>query len=113
MQGGIFLRLLGWTIIIFLIAAVIKIDLQEGTVPLTNFYEAPCEDGDEYKTVRVKVRKNDTIYSLFAATPSATNLPQSERLALFFTYNPHLENQPLLPGEEVLIPIKRINRCEK
>ncbi len=113
MQGGIFLRLLGWTIIIFLIAAVIKIDLQEGTVPLTNFYEVPCEEGDDYETVRVKVRKGDTIYSLFAATPSATHLPQSERLALFFTYNPHLENQPLLPGEEVLIPTKRIKRCEK
>lgn len=113
MQGGIFLRLLGWTILIFLIAAVIKIDLQEGTMPLTNFYEEPCTEIVEYETVRVKIREKDTIYSLFAATPSATTIPQSERLTLFFTYNPHLQNQRLIPGEEVLIPIKQINRCEK
>lgn len=82
-------------------------------MPLTNFYEEPCTEIAEYETVRVKVMENDTIYSLFAATPSATSIPQSERLTLFFKYNPHLQKQRLIPGEEVLIPIKRINRCEK
>lgn len=107
------MRLLGWTILIFLIAAVIKIDLQEGTMPLTNFYEKPCTEIVEYETVQVKIRENDTIYSLLAATPSAETIPQSERLTLFFTYNPHLQNQRLIPGEEVIIPIKQINHCEK
>ena len=113
MQGGIFLRILTWTAVFFLIAAVIKIDLQEGTLPLAKFYEVPCVETVEYETVRVKVAPNDTFYSLFASTPYEAAISHSERLTLFFQYNPHLQKQPLVAGEEVLIPIKRIVRCEK
>ena len=74
MQGGIFLRILTWTAVFFLIAAVVKIDLQEGTLPLAKFYEVPCVETVEYETVRVKVAPNDTFYSLFASTPGMITL---------------------------------------
>ena len=113
MQGGIFLRSLIWIAVLFLIAAVIKIDLQEGTLPLAKFYEVPCADRVDYETVRVKVAPNDTFYSLFASTPYEATISHSERLTLFFQYNPHLQKQPLVAGEEVLVPVKRIQHCEK
>ncbi|MFF5995354.1 hypothetical protein AAGS61_11505 [Lysinibacillus sp. KU-BSD001] len=107
------MRLLLWTVLFFVVVAVIKIDLQEGTLPLAEFYEGDCVQIVEYETVRVKVTPNDTIHSLFAAVPYEYNISQSERLTLFFRYNPHLEKQSLVAGEEVLIPIKPVNRCEK
>lgn len=100
-----------WTIIFFVIAAVIKIDLEQGTLPLASFYEEACNEVT-YETVTVKIAENDTIHSLFATTPMENAIPFSQRLTLFFNYNPHLQHQSLVAGEEVIIPIKQINKCE-
>ncbi len=102
-----------WTIIFFVVAAVVKIDLQEGTLPLASFYKEPCtETTTSYQTVQVKIAEHDTIHSILATTPMETEMSFSERLALFFQYNPHLQKQSLRAGESVTIPIKRIKQCQ-
>ena len=106
-NGGIFLRILITSIIILILAFVIKVDIQEGTLPMTSFYAAPapCVEKDEYTYVNVTVMEGDTIYSLFSATPSPTKMTFPERLAKFYELNPHLQLQTLVQGESVLIPI--------
>lgn len=109
------MRLFLSTICIFALALVIKIDLQEGTLPLASFYEETCEKTFEYEHVNVRVAANDTIYSLFATTPSPITIPFPERLTVFYDINPHLQKQALVVGEKILIPIKvqTKNQCEK
>ena len=109
------MRLFLSTICIFAIALVIKIDLQEGTLPLASFYEETCEETYEIDKITVRVATNDTIYSLFASTPSPIAIPFPERLTEFYNINPHLQKQALVAGERILIPIKvKANKqCEK
>lgn len=109
-DGGIFLRFLIASIIIVAIAFVIKIDLQEGTLPLASFYEptSECKNGEELTYVTVQVMEGDTMYSLFAATPSPTKMTYPDRLAKFYQLNPHLQLQSLVPGEQILMPMQTI-----
>lgn len=101
------MRFLIASIVLLLLAFVIKVDLQEGTLPLASFYAAPqsCEEVEQGSYVVVKIQQNDTIYSLFSATPSPIKTTFPERLAQFYQLNPHLNLQPLVPGDTVLIPI--------
>ena len=101
------MRFLIASIVLLLIAFVIKVDLQEGTLPLTSFYASSptCEEVMQESYVVVKIQQDDTIYSLFSATPSPIKTTFPERLAQFYQLNPHLNLQPLVPGDTVLIPI--------
>ncbi|MEO4052361.1 hypothetical protein [Solibacillus sp. CAU 1738] len=108
------MRYIVFTICFFLVATIIKIDLQEGTLPLAAFYsEEQCTKTVEYvwQTVSVRVQQGDTIYSLFTTTPTKAAFP--ERLAEFYKANPHLQQQTLVPGELILLPIytKTVEKC--
>lgn len=109
------MRYLIASIIIVAIAFVIKVDLQEGTLPLASFYEptANCQNEEELTYVTVQIMEGDTMYSLFAATPSPTKMTYPDRLAKFYQLNPHLQLQSLVPGEQVLLPMQIIakNNC--
>lgn len=97
------------------IGYVVKIDLQEGAITHTTFYETQtCEQHVE-RTVRIKLAEGDTIYSLFAATPSPIPMPFPERLAKFYELNPHLQKQTPVPGELIYVPIVENNKtgCKK
>ncbi|MEK4229978.1 hypothetical protein [Solibacillus sp. FSL H8-0538] len=101
------MRFLVTAAVLILIGIVIKFDLQQGTVPLTSFYQdtVPCVEQESYQSISVRVTEGDTIYSLFAATPSPIAMPFPERLARFYELNPHLQLQSLVAGELILLPI--------
>lgn len=99
---------------ILLISYVVKLDLQEGALTHTTFYETTACAQHMETTVRVKIAGGDTIYSLFAATPSPVPMPFPERLAKFYQLNPHLQQQSFVSGELIDVPIvkKHENRCK-
>lgn len=110
------MRFIIFTICFFLVATIIKIDLQEGTIPLAAFYtEEQCTESVQYswQTVTIRIQEGDTIYSLFTTTPA--NAPYPERLAEFYKANPHLQLQSLVPGEFIQLPIyvKTAEKCIK
>ena len=109
------MRFLLTAIILIIIGFVIKFDLQQGTVPLTSFYhdDKSCVKESTYSSVTVRVAEGDTIYSLFAATPSPIPMPFPERLAKFYELNPHLQLQSLVAGEQISLPmyIKPLKNC--
>lgn len=96
-----------------LISYIVKVDLQEGALTHTAFYEAQTCQQPTPKYRRVKLAEGDTIYSIFAATPSPIPMPFPERLAKFYQLNPHLQQQVLVPGELIYVPIveKSENPC--
>ena len=100
------MRYLITSIIVLILIFVIKVDLQEGAIPMASFYktEVPCVD-QQLQYVAVQVQPDDTIHSLFAATPSPIKTTFPERLSQFYVLNPHLQLQTLLPGNTVLVPI--------
>lgn len=101
------MRFLVASIALLLIVFVVKVDLQEGSLPLASFYstQMSCEEVKQQSYVVVKIQQDDTIYSLFSATPSPIKTTFPERLAQFYQLNPHLNLQPLVPGDTVLVPI--------
>ncbi|MER1986159.1 MAG: hypothetical protein ABS949_06165 [Solibacillus sp.] len=96
------------------IGYVVKIDLQEGAITHTTFYETQVCEQQVERTVRIKLVEGDTIYSIFAATPSPIPMPFPERLAKFYELNPHLQKQTLIAGELIYVPIveNNKNRCK-
>ncbi|MFC7684684.1 hypothetical protein [Ureibacillus sp. GCM10028918] len=111
------MRFLIFTVVFFLIAAVIKIDLTDGTVPLAAFDKEPlteaCEQQIAIKTLSVMTTAGDTVQSLLAAYPSEVDLSYPERMAQFYKLNPHLQKQAMITGELIKIPIydKLENNC--
>lgn len=111
------MRFLLFTVVFFLIAAVIKIDLTEGTVPLAAFDAEEqiqaCEQQISIKELSVSTAPGDTVQSLLAAYPSEVEISYPERMAQFYKLNPHLQKQSMVPGELIKIPIydKIINEC--
>lgn len=99
------MRYLLFTIGILLIAYVVKIDLQQGALTYTTFYETQACEQQRERIVRIKLVEGDTIYSIFAATPSPIAIPFPERLAKFYQLNPHLQKQALTAGELINLPI--------
>lgn len=95
------------SVILLILVFVIKVDLQQGTIPMASFYqtEEKCEQQEELQYVVVQIQQDDTIYSLFAATPSPVKTTFPERLSQFYKLNPHLQLQTLIPGNTVLIPL--------
>lgn len=94
------------TVAFFIIVAVIKIDLTEGTVPLAAFSEdTKCNEQLAVKSVPVISQNGDTVQSLLAAYPTDERISGPERMADFYKLNPHLKNQVILPGELIKIPV--------
>ena len=106
------------TLIIVLVAFVVKIDLTEGTLPLAAFYpketEELCEEQRVPSYISVQVVQGDTIHSLFAIQPAKVPMTFPERLQLFYQLNPHLQLQELVPGENIKLPLSfgLENLCE-
>ena len=110
------MRFLIFTVVFFLIAAVIKIDLTEGTIPLAAFdkqAEQSCDQQIAVKTLSVVTTAGDTVQSLLAAYPSEIEISFPERMAEFYKLNPHLQKQAMVTGELIKIPIydKIENNC--
>ena len=103
------MRFLIFTVVFFLIAAVIKIDLTEGTVPLADFSEEKvaqaCEQQIAIKALSVVTTAGDTVQGLLAAYPSEVDISYPEKMAQFYKLNPHLQKQAIVPGELIKIPI--------
>ncbi|MBM7607085.1 hypothetical protein JOD29_000322 [Lysinibacillus composti] len=101
------MRFLLFTILFFLVATVIKIDLTEGTVPLAAFSieQKQCEDQYSLQKVTVQTTQGDTVQSLLAIYPSEVDISFPERLSYFYKLNPHLQNQSIVPGEYIEIPM--------
>lgn len=112
-----FLRYLVIAAICIILGFVIKTDLQEGALPLAAFYKSDeiCTEQDQIQSVSVRIAEGDTIYSLFAATPSPLPMAFTERLSKFYELNPHLQLQTLVPGELIQLPIyaKTTEICSK
>ena len=108
-KEGVILRYLIITVVFFLIATVVKIDLTEGTVPLASFtieeQQQNCEQQIAIKSLSVVTTEGDSVQSLLAAYPSKIEISFPERMAQFYQLNPHLQKQAIVPGEQVKIPI--------
>lgn len=102
------------TIVIFLVAFAIKVDLTEGTVPLANFEneQEKCEETYGVQYVTVLTVAGDTVQGLLS-TYSADGITQAEKLAHFYQLNPHLKKQKLIAGEYVKVPVykKKAKQC--
>ncbi|NLY78610.1 MAG: hypothetical protein GX072_01520 [Lysinibacillus sp.] len=98
------------TVAFFIVVAVIKIDLTEGTIPLAAFSETnSCNEQLAVKSVPVISQNGDTVQSLLATYPTDERISLPERMADFYLLNPHLKNQVILPGELIKIPIYSSN----
>ncbi|MFC5540801.1 MAG: hypothetical protein C0P75_004425 [Bacilli bacterium] len=101
--------------IAIILITVIKIDLTEGTVPVTAYSKsAPCNEQLAVKYVPVITEEGDTVQSLLAQYPADERISLPERMADFYKLNPHLKKQVIVPGELIKIPIYSSNQnCEK
>ena len=107
------MRVLLTAICILVFAYAIKIDLEEGALNFTDFYETEeCEETFTIEKVRVKIQAGDTLYSLFAVTPFNGEITSIERVSLFYELNPHLRYQSFVIGESIYIPVaKKIKKA--
>ncbi|MCP1145279.1 hypothetical protein [Lysinibacillus endophyticus] len=112
------MRFLIFTVVFFLVAAVIKIDLTEGTVPLAAFDDSQdliCNEQISVQSISVLTTEGESVQSLFAAYPSEVKISLPERMAHFYKLNPHLKKQAMVPGELVKVPIyhQRVQECSR
>lgn len=111
------MRYLFYTVLFFIVATVIKIDLTEGTVPLAAFSseQQQCNEQISVKYTSVVTVPGDSIQSLLAAYPSDVDLSIPEKMAHFYELNPHLQKQAIVPGETIKLPIYKQNNehCRK
>ncbi|MEK5232518.1 hypothetical protein MHB42_12200 [Lysinibacillus sp. FSL K6-0232] len=115
------MRALILTAIIIIIAFVVKVDLTEGSIPLTNLQTKntedtrPCEKQREPNYITVQTIEGDTIHSLFALHPAKVPMTFPERLQLFYQLNPHLQLQEISSGENIKLPLsfELANHCGK
>ena len=107
------MRVLLIAICILVLAYAIKIDLEEGALNFTDFYETEeCEETFTIEKVRVKIQVGDTLHSLFAVTPFNGEITSIERISLFYELNPHLRYQSFVIGESIYIPVaKKIKKA--
>lgn len=104
-------------LLLFAVIHFIRVDLTDGTIPLAAFFDRETSCVEEESTIHwipVRTVEGDTIEALFALYPD----PDSgflERLAQFYTLNPHLENQALAAGEQIQLPMPAQEKksCEK
>ncbi|CAM3121727.1 hypothetical protein FITA111629_04810 [Filibacter tadaridae] len=103
------MRILLLAALLFITIHFIRLDLAEGTIPLASFSakEMQCEDKKDIQTISVKAVEGDTIESLFALYPDPT-LSFVERLASFYALNPHLQNQGIIGGIKIVLPLPQL-----
>lgn len=102
------MRIILLALTILLLSYVIKVDILEGTISRAAFTtksEIECKEVNEYEVIPVQVIEGDTIFSLFALHPSTVWVSLPERLASFYSENPHLVKQTFQAGEIVNLPI--------
>lgn len=110
------MRIFIWALIIFVTFHFIRIDLAEGTIPLASFMGTaePCVEESELGFIPITTVDGDTIESLFALYPD-TEMGFLDRLSSFYSLNPHLQNQQIVGGEKIKLPLTREepNACSK
>ncbi|MBE1553741.1 hypothetical protein [Sporosarcina limicola] len=103
------MRILLLAIFLFITIHFIRLDLAEGTIPLAGFTKKQklCDKTEETASIPITTVDGDTIETLFALYPdSESNF--IERLSSFYSLNPHLQNQQLIGGEKIMLPLTRI-----
>jgi len=101
------MRIILLALTILLLSYVIKVDILEGTISRGAFakVEIECKEVNVYEVIPVQVIEGDTIFSLFSLHPSTVWVSLPERLAAFYSENPHLVKQTFQAGEIVNLPI--------
>ena len=101
------MRIILLALTILLLSYVIKVDILEGTISRAAFtkIEIDCKEIKEYEVIPVEVIEGDTIFSLFSLHPSTIWVSLPDRLAAFYSENPHLAKQAFQAGEIVNLPI--------
>ncbi|KAA0966071.1 hypothetical protein FQ087_07415 [Sporosarcina sp. ANT_H38] len=106
------MRILLLAVLLFVTIHFIRLDLVEGTIPLASFdqeqqeKQQQCEEV-QMKTIPVTTVDGDTIETLFALYPD----PESgfiDRLSSFYALNPHLQNQKIIGGENIVLPLSEM-----
>ena len=67
-----------------------------------------CEE-ETSTSIPVTTVDGDTIETLFALYPD----PESsfiDRLSAFYSFNPHLQNQQIIGGEKIVLPLSSLQR---
>ena len=110
------MRILLLALLLFVTFHFIRMDLVEGTIPLASFKneKQSCDDQPAITTIPVTTVDGDTIESLFALYPDPA-ISFIERLSSFYSLNPHLQNQTLIGGEKIKLPLSQTdgNSCTK
>ncbi|MEK5038856.1 hypothetical protein [Sporosarcina sp. FSL K6-3457] len=105
------MRILLLAALLFIAFHVIRMDLVEGTISLASFMNdsepVSCEKQLELTSIPVMTVDGDTIETLFALYPDPT-MSFLDRLNSFYSLNPHLQNQQLVAGEKIDLPLSRI-----
>ncbi|MDW0117358.1 hypothetical protein QTL97_10465 [Sporosarcina thermotolerans] len=109
------MRTLLIAVIIFIAIHIIRIDFSEGTIPLAAFYgdtaPQPCSEST-IDSISVTTIEGDTIETLLSMYPDM-NMTFVERLSTFYSLNPHLQNQEIVGGLTVKLPLSKtgVNNC--
>jgi hypothetical protein len=102
------MRILLLAALLFVTLHFIRLDLVEGTIPLASFaHEQQLCEAEKVATIPVTTVDGDTIETLFALYPD----PESgfiDRLSSFYSLNPHLQNQKIIGGEKIMLPLSRL-----
>ncbi|MFC5591016.1 hypothetical protein ACFPRA_19230 [Sporosarcina soli] len=104
------MRILLLAVLLFITFHFIRMDLVEGTIPLASFTneKQSCVEQTDVAIIPVTTVEGDTIESLFALYPDP-GTSFIERLSSFYSLNPHLQNQALIGGEKVKLPLSQPN----
>lgn len=102
------MRILLLAVLLFVTFHFIRLDLVEGTIPLASFTneQKQCEE-EKPTSITVTTVDGDTIETLFALYPD-TESSFIDRLSTFYSFNPHLQNQQIIGGEKVVLPLSRL-----
>ncbi|MFJ7933649.1 hypothetical protein [Sporosarcina sp. NPDC096371] len=105
------MRILLLAALLFVAFHFIRMDLVEGTISLASFMNddepVHCEEQPAPTSIPVTTVDGDTIETLFALYPDPeTNF--IDRLNSFYSLNPHLQNQQIIGGENIVLPLSRI-----
>jgi hypothetical protein len=102
------MRILLLAVLIFVTFHFIRLDLVEGTIPLASYVTEPqqCEE-EKTTTITVTTVDGDTIETLFALYPDSES-SFIDRLSSFYSLNPHLENQQIIGGEKITLPLSNL-----
>ena len=103
------MRILLLAVLLFVTFHFIRLDLSGRHNPACFFCQRTSNNVKNNKstTIPVTTVEGDTIETLFALYPD----PESsfiDRLSSFYSLNPHLQNQQIIGGEKIVLPLSRI-----